>query len=367
MDKLPDELHLTIASYLEDRKDSANYRLTSKRFARTGAEQYFKTLNFGRCLLDQPLERIRAVASSPFAKHVNGFISDGENEPTDGPSLRLCSRFHEVRKQYLCEIAKEFYETGLRLDFVQLPNLNFDFFVSSRGANMLARACANVKNLGLFFGSFSNVMYRLDVQMAEYNMRNFLAVLHDLEVLCMTFHVSGDIRRQHRLCDLVPRTQIGPCLRELNLYGIVCTALDLVTLLSNHADSLEYIWLQALELGDPEELGGLADARPMTTEEEGQEWRKVFAQIGRMKLKRAYVTKATWPPVRYKERDSFVMRWLVDGNDGQEVFVHTNLFDFLDDEWEDDSDYDEDQDQDSDDYSEEYSDDSEFWSDESEG
>jgi hypothetical protein len=372
MDSLPDELHLAIASYLDDRKDSANYRLTSKRFARIGAEPYFKTLNFGRCLLDQALERIRAVAASPFAKFVDGFDSDGENKSNvDAPprrrisSVLLPSERYIERRQHLYEIAKEFHETGLRLNSVQLRNIVFDVFGSSWDANTLARACASVKELGLFFGSPSIVPHRLDLQMAEYNMRIFLAVLHDLEVLSITFPVGGSIGYQHRLCDLVPRTQIGPRLRELTLFGVVFTAPDIVTLLSNHADTLEYVWLQALELDDPEELGGPADARPMTKEEEGQEWRKVFAQIAKMKLRHVYLTKATWLPAIYKVWDSCVMRWIVDGDDGQEVFVRTNLVDFLDDEWEDDSDYD--GEHDSGDDSEEDSDDSEFWSDESEG
>lgn len=57
--ELSDELHLMIASYLDEAEDRANYCLTSKHFAQIGTSLTFEFFNFGTSENERTLERMR--------------------------------------------------------------------------------------------------------------------------------------------------------------------------------------------------------------------------------------------------------------------------------------------------------------------
>jgi hypothetical protein len=64
-----------VALHFKDVEDPANWRLTSKHFARIVVEAHFKTFTFEFCTSDT-LNRLRSV-SLQMARHINNLDYDG--------------------------------------------------------------------------------------------------------------------------------------------------------------------------------------------------------------------------------------------------------------------------------------------------
>jgi hypothetical protein len=75
IEDLPEELICMVALHFKDVEDPANWRLTSKHFARIVIEAHFKTFTFEFCTSDT-LNRLRSV-SLQMARHINNLDYDG--------------------------------------------------------------------------------------------------------------------------------------------------------------------------------------------------------------------------------------------------------------------------------------------------
>jgi hypothetical protein len=315
MDSLPGELHYTIASHLTRSIDSAHYRLTSKYFAHIGASTHFTNFPFGHGTSSDAITRMVNLASSPHVKHVKGI--DYFQEP---PPKTSEERADQAR--LLTRVVRGLVDAGAPIDLIQAQGLSFSFFSdklsASGGAQFnFATSCERLRDLTLCFRADPCVP-RMRQQFAkratEDNFRTYLGKLNYLQVLSVSFEEQEFRRDRHCLRDVVPLKRKWKGLKSIYLDWMYVDGNDIVELLRNHAETLECVHFSCLAL---QLEGGSANAKK-------KQWRKVFEQIGKMKLRDGSVSER-WSAGGEEEE----VEWVVRGNDGRETVIKTDLKKYL--------------------------------------
>jgi hypothetical protein len=312
IDDLPDEIHLTIAGLIDPREWRAtkysSYRLTSRRYARIGAQKMFENFQF-RPTTDA-LVRMDGMINAGLAKWVHCLDYEGDKESRSPGGKIMHTRIFR-------DVVLGFARAGSPFNWLGALQLNRKGVLE--GAEM-ASACEKLTMLDMHFVGF--VAGR-----DEAACRAFVRGMAGLETLTLSFDDQyasrygsrhpDDAREPPRMEDVLPAGEhVWPRLRCVVLEWLVVAESELSGLLQRHAVTLESLYLKGLVLHVPE-----GEEREVWV---GRSWRRLFAQIARMGvLKHGDVTNTA-------PENGVVWKVKVEGQE-REVEIRTNLTRWLND------------------------------------
>lgn len=305
MEPFPDEINVLIVSRLTNRSDLANYRLTCKDFARIGAEPYFERFAYGKSPLLHTLQRVYSLAASPYVKHVNHL------DYNEKGWLRGIKKRHKR-----CNVAKKviqiLWDAGARIETLQAQGMYDVFFLQP--VDDFAQWCAHLKQLTFRYGYYErcNMYKRNHILRAEGHMRELLMSLEGLEVLSADCVREGGNKGPRELLNIFSISHTWPNLRELHLAHFYTGTQDLITILSNHANTLVCVRFVHMSL-IPIARGG-----------EPREWWRLFQQLGRMNVHQGSI-------YQNYEKQGREFQWVMHAQSGIEVNIRTDVKHYLDD------------------------------------
>ncbi|KAH7406336.1 hypothetical protein DE146DRAFT_754305 [Phaeosphaeria sp. MPI-PUGE-AT-0046c] len=319
MENLPAELNCMIASHFDSATDSASYRLTSKYFARIGAEEHFRYFPFGSGTPSSALSRMQSLTSSPLIKHVKGldYIQQAPSDEEGAPQVHPTER-----SRILAQVARGFWAQGARIELLQTQGLSLRVFDGGLDLDggPFAQACEHVADLMLSFDERGAWRGREGppgaMGASEKKLRTFLGTLPNLTDLGVSFSKSDVERCPHALRDVVPLEHVWPRLKSLHLWWMDVEGAEIIALLQNHADMLRCIHLSGMTISAAAHGG----------ESKGKQWRKVFDQIAKMKLDHGEVHEK-WGFGSEEEKKE--MKWVGTREDGRHVVIETDLKKYL--------------------------------------